>query len=86
MSKHNFVLYEIMDGRHYHSAVMPSEGDPFQVLEYERRNSGNYRLSLVEVRNGERREVAAPVILEPVRFEEFTDADDPDNWEDNDYR
>jgi hypothetical protein len=70
-----FTLYEIMDGRKYHSAVMPSEGDPFEVLAFEQRHNSN--LTLVEVKNGNRRMVAGPAEPQEMDFEQF-------EWDDSD--
>lgn len=65
-SRGEFILYEIMEGRAYHSAIMPSEGDPFEAFNRIRNEEHNYRLSLVEVRNGSRFEVVPAELAAPV--------------------
>jgi hypothetical protein len=56
--------YEIFDGRRYLLTVMPSE-NPWEVLDEERRNRRNPRLSMMMLKNGVRTLAEGPSVPEP---------------------
>jgi hypothetical protein len=56
--------YEIFDGRRYLLTVMPSE-NPWEVLDEERRNRRNPRLSMMVLKDGMRTLAEGPSVPEP---------------------
>lgn len=71
-------LYEIFDGPRYLLTVLPSE-DPLKVLESERKQRRNHRLSMIQVENGQRSLFQGP--SEP----QVTEEEEEFDFEEGDY-
>lgn len=69
-------LYEVMDGRRYVCAVLPSDGNPRDVLSEVRQK--HPRARLVEIENGKRTDFTIP--FEEVIFPEIQGL----NWDEID--